>query len=1385
MNIFGSPNHSKLLSPGHRLGHVLLAVAAVVGAGLWAATAHAQSRTFQKVFNGNLPGQLLVVGNSVVTCDRARNSAANCNAVESGVGAPTLDNDTVTTGFIDIDADNTTFNSSAATLTANGQIEWAGLYWWGSTDENGATRTVDVAGRGGVLLKAPGGAYVPVASSWLVPGDPYLAYADVTALVKAGGAGAYHVANVVAFGGSDDHLGGWSLVVVNRDDALPFRHISVYDGYQTYGNGAAVSVPLSDFLTPLIGPLDAQATFIALDGDAGKADAVAFNGTVLTNALNPTADFGNSTISNGGVLVAARNPAFSNTLGTDIDTFNVSPLVANGATSAMATFSGGAGETNFAALMGFQTTLYAPIIKADKGFMDVNGGDTLPGDVLEYSVTVRNDPAAQDGAVEVVLTDLIPANSFYVPGSLKITATTTDAAPVGPLTDAAGDDSGEYDATKKEITVRLGALATALVGGTLNPTASMTVGFRVTIDPDLVKDTLVSNQAKVTFKGLTLSKTAGTAVITVTSNSPITGGPTTTPVSPTDTDKDGLSDKLEMMIGTNPNDADSDDDGLIDGQEPSYDVDSDGDGKINALDPDSDNDGIFDGTEAGKDCSNAATDKTKNLCIADADMGATTTSPLKKDTDNGGVPDGVEDANKNGKIDAQETNPNDPADDSSVVDTDKDGLSDPIEMTIGTNPMDADSDDDGVVDGQEPNFGTDSDGDGLINALDPDSDNDGIFDGTELGKDCSNPATNVAANVCIADADMGATKTNPLNKDTDAGGKADGAEDPNHNGRIDAMETDPNNPADDNTVVDADGDGLSDDEEKAIGSNPMDADTDDDGVPDGQEPNPTVDSDGDGLINILDPDSDNDRIFDGTEMGKDCSNPATNALAKSCIPDADPTTKTNPLDKDTDKGTKPDGAEDANHNGKIDSGETDPNNAADDKTIVDTDGDGLSDGEETQIGSNPKDADSDDDGLLDGQEANPTADTDGDGLINILDPDSDNDAIFDGTEAGKDCANADTNAAAKRCVPDADMGATKTSPLKKDTDNGGKSDGAEDANLNGRIDAGETDPNNPADDKDIVDTDNDGLSDKEEMELGSNPNDADTDDDGLVDGLEANPADDTDGDGKKNVLDPDSDGDGLFDGTEAGKDCKNPATDITKAVCVADADPATTTSGVKRDTDNGGVSDGLEDKNRDGKIDPMEGDPNNPADDKALIVDTDNDGLSDEQEMVFGSNPMDADTDDDGVLDGAEQNKGEDPDKDGKTNILDPDSDNDGLFDGTELGKDCSNAGTDISKQLCVADADMGATKTNPEKADTDGGSVIDGQEDTNRNGKIDSGERNPNNPSDDVEMVPVTPTPRIGIIAGGGCECTYGPGGQTKTPPWAIFALVAVGLVLVTRKRR
>jgi hypothetical protein len=124
-------------------------------------------------------------------------------------------------------------------------------------------------------------------------------------------------------------------------------------------------------------------------------------------------------------------------------------------------------------------------------------------------------------------------------------------------------------------------------------------------------------------------------------------------------------------------------------------------------------------------------------------------------------------------------------------------------------------------------------------------------------------------------------------------------------------------------ALDTDADGLVDYRETTAGSNPLDGDSDDDGLADGVEVLTA-------LTSPVDSDSDNDGLFDGTERGVTAPIAGTNVGAGQFVADADPATTTDPNDADTDNGGSPDGVEDVNHNGRIDSGETDPNNPGDD-----------------------------------------------------------------------------------------------------------------------------------------------------------------------------------------------------------------------------------------------------------------------------------------------------------------------------------------------------------------------------------------------------------------------------------------------------------------------
>ncbi len=159
----------------------------------------------------------------------------------------------------------------------------------------------------------------------------------------------------------------------------------------------------------------------------------------------------------------------------------------------------------------------------------------------------------------------------------------------------------------------------------------------------------------------------------------------------------------------------------------------------------------------------------------------------------------------------------------------------------------------------------------------------------------------------------------------------------------------------------------------------------------------------------------------------------------------------------------------------------------------DADGDGLSNSQEDALGTDPDDADSDDDGIADGEETIAGAD----GYVtDPLEADSDSDGILDGTESGLTSGVADPDGAGPLSgtdpavfVPDQDP-ATTTDPTDPDSDSDNLSDGQEDVDYNGLMDADETDPLNP-------DTDGDGLNDDvDNCPLTANPiqdNDIDPD----------------------------------------------------------------------------------------------------------------------------------------------------------------------------------------------------------------------------------------------------------------------------------------------------
>ncbi|MHA1347578.1 MAG: hypothetical protein ACTSO3_14350 [Candidatus Heimdallarchaeaceae archaeon] len=601
----------------------------------------------------------------------------------------------------------------------------------------------------------------------------------------------------------------------------------------------------------------------------------------------------------------------------------------------------------------------------------------------------------------------------------------------------------------------------------------------------------------------------------------------------------------------------------------------------------------------------------------------------------------------------------------------------------------------------------DNDGDGLINVLeyecglDPfldDSDNDGILDTNE---DYS---------------------LNPYQKDEDGDSIPDFIEEQYFQLRIKGTEQESEYLGQEVTWLvasdDPDTDGLSTSMEISYQSNPFKSDTDEDGIPDNEEivvlgdavyykSNPSLfDSDYDGLgdydeqlpdlpdkkLDPLDPDTDNDGLTDGWEIyanvigwnGETVDynyvDPLNNPRDPSTGEDIDWASEdsdndgltnaeeswifTNPNSCDTDG----DGLYDLN---EIENYNTDPTN-------IDSDYDGLNDYEEIYIYyTEPQKTDTDDDQMPDGWEIaygfNPLTcdgggDLDNDGLINRdeyryqtnpLDTDTDNDGLNDYEEVVMHSTNPNDPDSDDDGLDDrVEVQVYYTDPNKPDSDNDILGDYSE-------IMTYHTNPTNP-------DTDGDGLLDGWEIYFeGTDPLDADMDNDGLNDGDEINCY-------NTDPTNSDTDGDGMPDGWEI-ENGFNPLSHNSSGD--ADSDGATNlveylhdTNPHDSDTDNDGIPDGWEiNKN----LNPLVNDAS---------ADPDNDGITNLIEYAFNSNPFNSDTDGDTMPDGWEityslnpinaNDKTADQDGDGLrnfeeynegTNATNVDTDGDGLDDLTEV----------------------------------------------------------------------------------------------------------------------
>ena len=334
--------------------------------------------------------------------------------------------------FVDVDNDPNTFNSSMARLEIgelNNQagncssVFFAGLYWVGrgspntnfSVTKNGKTKLFDK--REIKIKSGPDSEYTvftandddirfPVGLDDQNDLGIFVGFVDVTEFVRNSSDSDFYVADIGLIEGTNYHIGGWAMVVVYQDSQMPFREITVFDGF-AYVRGdypEEFNIPISGFNTVEKGDVKVKLGIMAGEGDiVASGDFFAIEKGVdtddfvnLSHETNSEDNFFYSSINTGG---NARLPNLKNNTGLDLAVFNIpnegNQLIGNSRKSLKFRYG-----TSWDALVIFNLTvaidIEPPIVEAHHYLEEVNGTqvedipEVFPGDEMTFSVDIRN-----------------------------------------------------------------------------------------------------------------------------------------------------------------------------------------------------------------------------------------------------------------------------------------------------------------------------------------------------------------------------------------------------------------------------------------------------------------------------------------------------------------------------------------------------------------------------------------------------------------------------------------------------------------------------------------------------------------------------------------------------------------------------------------------------------------------------------------------------------------------------------------------------------------------------------------------------------------------------------------------------------------------------------
>ena len=246
---------------------------------------------------------------------------------------------------------------------------------------------------------------------------PYFGgFADITSRITGNGALTFSGLTVQTGAphcGSSAVVAGWSVVAIYGSPSEKLRAVNVFDGLQFFRGNNLLLNPDGFRIPPT--NYDGRMTVVTWEGDPGNStplngfsEVLRFNGTAVDDGIvvpgsDPVVQPYDGTVNSAGVATS---------YGVDVDTFDVTAMLAPGQTSATTEYSAGGDLVLLTAQIVSATS--EPVV--DLRLTKTHAGNFTVGGSNVYTLTVSNLAGNQREDNTVVVTDTLPAGLTFVNG---------------------------------------------------------------------------------------------------------------------------------------------------------------------------------------------------------------------------------------------------------------------------------------------------------------------------------------------------------------------------------------------------------------------------------------------------------------------------------------------------------------------------------------------------------------------------------------------------------------------------------------------------------------------------------------------------------------------------------------------------------------------------------------------------------------------------------------------------------------------------------------------------------------------------------------------------------------------------------------------------------